>query len=55
MAEELYDVVVVVDVMVAMRDGVRLATDLYFPARNGVRVGGKLPAVLKLGCRDFNN
>ncbi|MEE3260073.1 MAG: CocE/NonD family hydrolase [Candidatus Latescibacterota bacterium] len=45
MAEELYDVVVVEDVMVAMRDGVRLATDLYFPARDGVRVGKKLPAV----------
>lgn len=34
-------------VMVAMRDGVRLATDLYFPARNGIRLEGKLPAVLE--------
>ena len=27
--------IVVRNVMVPMRDGVRLATDLYFPARNG--------------------
>jgi hypothetical protein len=35
------------NVMVAMRDGVRLATDLYFPARDGVRTDGKIPAVLE--------
>ncbi|HEU0139539.1 MAG TPA: CocE/NonD family hydrolase [Bryobacteraceae bacterium] len=35
------------NVMVAMRDGVRLATDLYFPARGGVRLEGKFPAVLE--------
>ena len=42
MADELYDVVVEKDVMVAMRDGVRLATDLYFP--DGAV--GALPVVL---------
>jgi len=42
-----YDVVVERDVMVAMRDGVRLATDLHFPARNGARIDGKLPAILR--------
>ncbi len=32
--------------MVAMRDGVRLATDIYFPARNGEPVDARMPAVL---------
>lgn len=35
------------NVMVAMRDGVRLATDLYFPARDGVKLEGKFPAILE--------
>ncbi len=35
------------NVMVAMRDGVHLATDLYFPAKDGVRMEGKFPAVLE--------
>ena len=47
MADGLYDVVLERDVMVEMRDGVRLATDLYFPARDGQPVPGKLP------CRSF--
>ena len=34
------------DVKVAMRDGVHLATDLYFPAQNGKRLQDKFPAVL---------
>jgi putative CocE/NonD family hydrolase len=34
------------NVMVAMRDGTHLATDIYFPARNGVPVDGKFPVVL---------
>src|SRR5690606_28224726 len=34
------------DVMVPMRDGIRLATDIYRPAVNGVPVEGPLPAVL---------
>ena len=40
------EVVVVRDVMVPMRDGVELATDLYLPAKNGRPVSEKLPAVL---------
>ena len=32
-----FEVIVQRDVMVAMRDGVRLATDVYLPARNGSR------------------
>jgi hypothetical protein len=39
-------VVVEKNVMVAMRDGVRLATDLHFPAKDGRAVPGKWPAVL---------
>jgi len=35
------------NVMVAMSDGVKLATDLYFPARDGVRLDGKFPAVME--------
>jgi len=41
-----WDVMVVNDVMVPMRDGVRLTTDLYFPAENGRPIEQKLPAVL---------
>ena len=33
--------------MVPMRDGVRLATDVYFPAKNGARREGKFPAILE--------
>ena len=35
------------DVMVPMRDGVRLATDLYFPGSDGVRTPGPLPAIME--------
>ncbi len=35
-----------VDVMVPMRDGVRLATDVYRPTRDGKAVDEKLPVVL---------
>jgi putative CocE/NonD family hydrolase len=42
-----YEVILEKDVMVPMRDGVRLATDIYLPARGGAVVGGKLPAILE--------
>ncbi len=35
------------NVMVPMRDGVRLATDIYFPAQDDVRREGKFPAILE--------
>jgi len=35
------------DVMVPMRDGVRLATDLYFPAAGGKRRAGRFPVILE--------
>ena len=42
-----YEVHLQSDVMVTLRDGVRLATDLYFPARNGKPVEGRWPAVMQ--------
>ena len=41
-----WDVMVARNVQVPMRDGVRLATDLYFPARDGQRCAGPLPVLL---------
>ncbi len=41
-----FEVVVETDVMVPMRDGVRLATDIYQPAKDGTPLGEKLPTVL---------
>lgn len=42
-----YEVVLLAGVMIPMRDGVRLATDVYLPARNGQAVEGHFPAVLE--------
>lgn len=41
-----YGMVIAKDVMVPMRDGVRLATDIYRPAINGEPVPGKFPTIL---------
>ena len=41
-----YQVTIEKNVMVAMRDGVKLATDIYFPARDGARAPGRFPAIL---------
>lgn len=46
--EDPYGVSLAKDVMVPMRDGIRLATDLYRPARDGEIVEGRFPTVL---CR----
>lgn len=35
------------NVRVPMRDGVRLAADLYLPARGGVKLEGRFPAILE--------
>jgi len=43
---EEFEVAVFRDVMVPMRDGTRLAVDLYFPAKDGVLIAGKFPAIL---------
>ena len=42
-----HDVVVQRDVMLPMRDGVRLATDVYHPARDGVALEATLPVLLE--------
>jgi putative CocE/NonD family hydrolase len=45
-AEAHYGVAESKNVMVAMRDGVKLATDIYSPARNGQPVTDKFPVIL---------
>jgi hypothetical protein len=42
-----YEIVERRDVMVRMRDGARLATDLYFPGRDGAPAPGRFPAVVR--------
>ncbi|MGH8121806.1 MAG: CocE/NonD family hydrolase, partial [Rudaea sp.] len=42
-----YEVSVLHDVMVAMRDGVHLATDIYLPARDGKPVAQRFPVILE--------
>ena len=45
--ERGFDMVLTSDVKVSMRDGVRLATDVYRPARNGKPLGGRFPVILE--------
>lgn len=42
-----YDVLAEREVSIPMRDGVRLATDLYFPALHGRRAPGRFPVILE--------
>ncbi len=42
-----YEVIISKRVMVPMRDGVKLATDIYRPGRGGVPVEGKFPAIVE--------
>ena len=46
-AETPFDVELTSDVMVAMRDGVNLATDIYRPARDGKPAPGRFPVILE--------
>ena len=41
-----YEMVTVADVRIPMSDGVRLTADVYFPAKDGAAVKGRLPALL---------
>jgi putative CocE/NonD family hydrolase len=50
-----YGIVVAKDVMVPMRDGVRLATDVYRPARDGEPVPGRFPTILGRTSYDKNS
>ena len=43
---EPYGIVVSKDVMVTMRDGIRLATDLHRPARDGELAPGRFPTIV---------
>ena len=45
--DEPYDVALTSNAMIAMRDGVRLATDIYRPARDGKPIGGVFPVILE--------
>ena len=45
-SEPVYDTIVARDVMVEARDGIRLSTDIYFPASNGERVPEHFPTIL---------
>jgi putative CocE/NonD family hydrolase len=45
-ANEKFEVIVAKNIMVAMRDGVKLATDVYMPSRGGSVVPGKYPVLL---------
>jgi putative CocE/NonD family hydrolase len=42
-----YEIIVSKNVMIPMRDGVTLASDIYRPGRNGVPADGKFPTILE--------
>ena len=46
-SHQQYEVVVERNVIVSMRDGVKLATDIYFPALEGSPAKGRFPAILE--------
>ena len=46
-SHQQYDVICESNVMIPMRDGVRLATDIYFPALRGQKVSAKFPVILE--------
>jgi hypothetical protein len=50
-----YEVTVIRDEMVPMRDGIRLATDVYLPMENGHTRPGPLPVILRREPRDKEN
>ena len=54
-SETDYGIVIAKDVMVPMRDGVRLATDVYRPARDGEPVQDRFPAILGRTSYDKNS
>src|SRR6516162_10896216 len=46
LSQARYEVVVEKDVRIPMRDGVKLAADIYRPAQNGTAIPGKMPTLL---------
>jgi putative CocE/NonD family hydrolase len=47
LAQEAYEVATLRNVMVPARDGVKLATDIYLPARAGVIDAGRFPVIVE--------
>ena len=54
-SESKYGIAIFKDVMVSMRDGVRLATDIYRPTLNGELVPGAFPTILGRTSYDKNS
>ena len=46
-SHQQYDVICESNTMVTMRDGLRLATDIYNPALNEARADGRFPVILE--------
>ena len=46
-SHQQYDVVIEGNLMVAMRDGTKLSTDLYFPAKGEQKAEGQFPIILE--------
>ena len=46
-SHQQYDVIIDHDMMMPMRDGVRLATDIYYPATDGKQADGRFPVILE--------
>lgn len=44
---QAFDVTVRRDVMITMRDGIHLATDIYLPAHGGTQAPGKFPVIME--------
>lgn len=53
--EEAYEVATEHDIMVVMRDGVRLATDVHRPAHEGMPAGGAFPVLVERTPYGKNN
>ena len=53
--EPKYGIAIFKDVMVSMRDGVRLATDIYRPTLDGELVPGTFPTILGRTSYDKNS
>jgi putative CocE/NonD family hydrolase len=53
--EDVYELATESDVMIAMRDGVRLATDVHRPARDGIPVSGAFPVLVERTPYGKNN
>jgi putative CocE/NonD family hydrolase len=47
LADEPYEIAIFRNVMIPMRDGIRLAADVYRPARSGSLAPGKFPVILE--------